>query len=305
MNIVWYPGHMVKTRREITESLKMIDVVIELVDARIPLSSRNPDLDSLINGKPKVVLLNKCDLAEDAITKKWINYYKKHGVNSLEIDCLTGKNLNKIFPIVKEAVKEKFERKIAKGIIGRPVRAMVVGIPNVGKSSFINKIAARQIAKTGDKPGVTRSRQWIKVNPEFELLDTPGILWPKFDDENVACHLAYTRAIKDEILDVEELAIKFVEEIIVVKPSALITRYKIEVKSETMDTLIEIGKKRGCVITGGEIDTLRASNIIFDDYRTGKLGRISFETPDMPMPMVVAAESANATNIENSVENKS
>lgn len=281
MNIVWYPGHMVKTRREITESLKMIDVVIELIDARIPLSSRNPDLDSLINGKPKVVVLNKCDLAENEITKKWINHYKKLGVNSIEIDCMTGKNLNKVFPIVKEAVKEKFERKIAKGIIGRPVRAMVVGIPNVGKSSFINKIAARPSAKTGDKPGVTRSRQWIKVNPEFELLDTPGILWPKFDDENVAHHLAYTRAIKDEILDVEELAIKFVEEIILLKPSLLINRYKIEIKSEPIDTVLEIGRKRGCVIARGEIDTLRASNMIMDDYRTGKLGKITFETPDM------------------------
>lgn len=281
MNIVWYPGHMVKTRREITESLKMIDVVIELIDARIPISSRNPDLDSLINNKPKVVLLNKCDLAEETATKKWIEYYKKQGNNSLEIDSLTGKNLNKIFPIVKESVKEKFERKVAKGIIGRPVRAMVVGIPNVGKSSFINKIASRQSAKTGDKPGVTRSRQWIKVNTEFELLDTPGILWPKFDDETVAHHLAYTRAIKDEILDVEELAIKFVEEMINLKPSVLIDRYKIQIKPETIDTIYEIGRKRGCVISGGEIDTLRASNIIFDDYRTGKLGKITFETPDM------------------------
>jgi ribosome biogenesis GTPase A len=281
MNIVWYPGHMVKTRREITESLKMIDVVIELIDSRIPISSRNPDLDSLINEKPKVVLLNKCDLAEEAITKKWIEHYKKKGVSSIEIDCLTGKNMNKIFPIVKEAVKEKFERKIAKGIIGRPVRAMVVGIPNVGKSSFINRIAARQSAKTGDKPGVTRSRQWIKVNPEFELLDTPGILWPKFDDEIVAHHLAYTRAIKDEILDVEELALKFVEEITIVKPSTLINRYKIEIKPEAVDTVLEIGKKRGCIIAKGEVDTLRASTIIFDDYRTGKMGRITFESPSM------------------------
>lgn len=283
MNIVWYPGHMVKTKREITESLKMIDVVIELLDARIPISSKNPDLDSLINGKPKVVLLNKCDLAEEDITRKWLNYYKENGISALEIDSLTGKNLNKIYSIVKEAVKEKFERKIAKGIIGRPVRALVAGIPNVGKSSFINKIAARQSAKTGDKPGVTRSRQWIKVNSEFELLDTPGILWPKFDDINVAHHLAYTRAIKDEILDIEELAIEFVREITHLKPSALVNRYKIEIdpEAETIETLYNIGKKRGCIIAGGEIDTLRASNIIFDDYRTGKLGKITFERPDM------------------------
>ena len=169
MNIVWYPGHMVKTRREITESLKMIDVVIELIDARIPISSRNPDLDSLIGNKPKVVLLNKCDLADENATKSWIRYYKQKGVNALEIDSLTGKNLNKIYNIVRETVKEMMDRKIAKGIIGRPVRAMVVGIPNVGKSSFINRIAARQIAKTGDKPGVTRTRQWIKVSKELKV----------------------------------------------------------------------------------------------------------------------------------------
>jgi len=281
MNIVWYPGHMVKTRREITESLKMIDVVIELIDARIPISSRNPDLDGLINGKPKVVLLNKCDLCEEGATKKWITYYKKKGYGAIDIDCLSGKNMNRILPTVKDAVREKIERKIAKGIIGRPTRAMVVGIPNVGKSSFINRISSKQNAKTGDKPGVTRSRQWIKVSPEFELLDTPGILWPKFDDEKVAHHLAYTRAIKDEILDVEELAIKFVEEISLLKPEVLKTRYKIELKDEPVDTLYEIGKKRGCVIAGGEIDILRASNIIFDDYRTGKLGRITIELPEV------------------------
>lgn len=281
MNIVWYPGHMVKTKRAMLESLKMIDVVIELIDARIPESSRNPELDALINNKPKVVLLNKCDLADNGITKKWINYYKEKGVNSLDIDCVTGKNLNKIYGVVRESAKEKFDRKIAKGIIGRPVRAMVAGIPNVGKSSFINRIASKPAAKTGDKPGVTRTKQWIYVNTDFELLDTPGILWPKFNDEKVALHLAYTRAIKDDILDVEELAAKFVEEIIILKPDALIKRYNVEIKPEVIDTITEIGKKRGCVISGGQIDTLRASNIIFDDYRTGKLGKITLEIPDL------------------------
>lgn len=281
MNIVWYPGHMVKTRREITESLKMVDVVIELLDARIPISSRNPDLDGLINGKPKVVLLNKCDLAEEAATKKWLAYYKKNGFGAIDIDCLTGKNMNRILPTIKETVKEKIERKIAKGIVGRPVRAMVVGIPNVGKSSFINRISSKQNAKTGDKPGVTRSRQWIKVSTEFELLDTPGILWPKFDDEKVAHHLAYTRAIKDEVLDTEELAIKFVEEMSMVKPEALKARYKIELKEEAIDTMYEIGRKRGCIVSGGEIDLLRASNILFDDYRSGKLGKITIELPEL------------------------
>jgi ribosome biogenesis GTPase A len=280
MNIVWYPGHMVKTRREITESLKMIDVVIELIDARIPISSRNPDLDSLIGNKPKVVLLNKCDLADENATKTWIRHYKQKGVNALEIDSLTGKNLNKVYNIVRETVKEMLDRKIAKGIIGRPVRAMVVGIPNVGKSSFINKIAARQIAKTGDKPGVTRTRQWIKVSKEFELLDTPGILWPKFDDITVAHHLAYTRAIKDEVLDTEELAIKFVEEVAALKPEVLKNRYKIELKTDINDIIYDIGKRRGCIIAGGEIDFLRTSIIILDDYRSGKLGKITFELPE-------------------------
>ena len=281
MNIVWYPGHMVKTKRAMIESLKMIDVVIELIDARIPMSSRNPELDALINNKPKVVLLNKCDLADNAITKRWINYYREKGVNSLDIDCVTGKNLNKIYGVVREAAKEKFDRKIAKGIIGRPVRAMVAGIPNVGKSSFINRIASKPAAKTGDKPGVTRTKQWIYVNTDFELLDTPGILWPKFDDETVALHLAYTRAIKDDILDVEELATKFVEEIIILKPDALVKRYNVEIKPDIIDTITEIGKKRGCIISGGLIDTLRASNIIFDDYRNGKLGKITLEIPNL------------------------
>lgn len=281
MNIVWYPGHMVKTRREITESLKMIDVVIELLDARIPLSSRNPDLDGLIGSKPKVVLLNKCDLAEEGATKAWLAHFRKNGFGAIEIDCITGKNLNRILPTIKEAVKEKIERKIAKGIVGRPVRAMVVGIPNVGKSSFINRISSRQNAKTGDKPGVTRSRQWIKVSAEFELLDTPGILWPKFEDETVAHHLAFTRAIKDEILDVEELAIKFVEEMSQLKPEVLRNRYKVELQPMGLDTLYEIGRRRGCVISGGEIDLLRAATIVFDDYRSGKLGRITIELPDM------------------------
>lgn len=280
MNIVWYPGHMVKTKRQIQESIKMVDVVMELIDARIPVSSRNPDVDSLINNKPKVVLLNKCDLADDTSTKKWISYFKENNVTSIDIDCVTGKNINKVYSIAKEAVKEKFERKMAKGIVGRPVRAMIVGIPNVGKSSFINRIASKQAAKTGDKPGVTRTKQWIIVSSDFELLDTPGILWPKFDDERVALHLAYTRAIKDEILDTEELVVKFVEEIAEMKPQALINRYKIDIKQDALDNVYEIGKKRGCVISGGEIDMLRASNIILDDYRNGKLGRITFELPD-------------------------
>ncbi len=280
MDIHWYPGHMVKTKRQIQEVLKLIDVVIELLDARIPLSSKNPDMVELFGNKPKVVLLNKCDLAEDYITREWIEYYKKNGIIAFDIDSISGKNINKVYSIIREAVKDKFDKKVQKGIVGQPVRAIVAGIPNVGKSSFINKISARAGTKTGDKPGVTRSKQWIKVNKDFELLDTPGILWPKFDDENVALHLAYTRAIKDEILDTEELAVKFLEELLIIKPKALIERYKIEIKSDAQNTLLEIGKKRGCVISKGEIDTLRTANIIFDDYRNGKLGRLSLERPE-------------------------
>lgn len=280
MNIQWYPGHMVKTKKQIQEVLKLIDVVIELLDGRIPISSKNPDMDDLIGNKPKVVLLNKCDLAEDYITREWIEYYRERGIPALDIDSISGKNINRVFGIVREAASEKFDRNAQKGIVGKPLRALVAGIPNVGKSSFINKISLRAGTKTGDKPGVTRSNQWIKVNKDFELLDTPGILWPKFDDENVALHLAYTRAIKDEILDTEELAVKFIKELMDIKPKALIERYKIEIKEDALTTLLEIGKRRGCIISRGEIDTLRTSNIIFDDYRNGKLGRLSLERPN-------------------------
>lgn len=279
MNIQWYPGHMAKTRRDIQETVKMVDVVIELLDARIPLSSRNPDLDSMIAGRPKLILLNKCDLAEDGITSAWIKYFKEQGADALAIDSINGKNINRIYQMAREPVKEKFERKAERGIVGRPVRALVAGIPNVGKSSFINKISSRAGTKTGDKPGVTRSKQWIKVNREFELLDTPGILWPKFDDERVAMHLAFTRAIKDEILDPEELSSRLLEELSAIKPQAILQRYKVEAEGDGMDMLEKIGSRRGCIISGGQVDTLRAAGIVLDDYRNGKLGRISLELP--------------------------
>lgn len=279
MNIQWYPGHMVKTKRQIEESLKLIDVVIELLDARIPISSKNPDIDGLIKSKPKVVLLNKCTLANDKATKEWINYFKNNNINSLDIDSVSGKNINKVYPLLKETVKDKFERKAAKGIVGRPIRAMVVGIPNVGKSSFINKISNKSSAKTGDKPGVTRSKQWIKVSKDFELLDTPGILWPKFEDEKVALHLAYTKSIKEEIIDIEELAVKFIDEAKLRFPETLKERYKIEIDESSYETLKNIGRKRGCIVSGGEVDTLRAANILFEDYRSGKLGKLTIELP--------------------------
>lgn len=280
MNIQWYPGHMAKTKREIKENLKLVDIVIELLDARIPFSSRNPDLDEIISGKEKVVLLNKADLANDAITRLWIEYYKENGIEALAIDSISGKGLNKIYGMCKEAAKEKIERMEKKGIVGKPLRAMVTGIPNVGKSSLINKLGGRSTAKTGDKPGVTRSKQWIKVNKDFELQDTPGVLWPKFDDNKVAQKLAFTRAIKDEILDIEELAYFFVKYVQETNPSILTNRYNVELNMEDpYETMINIGRKRGCVVSGGGVDTTRASNIILDEYRTGKLGRISLETP--------------------------
>ncbi|MEF9933641.1 MAG: ribosome biogenesis GTPase YlqF [Clostridium sp.] len=280
MNIQWYPGHMAKTKREIKENLKLVDVVIELLDARIPFSSRNPDLDEIISGKEKVVLLNKADLANDAITNQWIKYYKERGIEAMAIDSITGKGLNKIYAICKEAVKEKIERDEKKGIIGRPLRAMVTGIPNVGKSSFINKIGGKSTARTGDKPGVTRSKQWIKVNKEFELQDTPGVLWPKFDDNRVAQRLAFTRAIKDEILDIVELAYFFVKYLQETNPEILTSRYNVELNMEDpYETMVAIGRKRGCVVSGGGIDEVRVANLVLDEYRTGKLGRITLETP--------------------------
>lgn len=253
MNIQWYPGHMVKTKRLIADSLKFIDVVLELLDARIPISSKNPDVDSIIKNKPRIILLNKSELADPLITKEWIAYYKNNGISALDIDCISGKNINKIYPLIKEILKDKIERTQQKGIIGRPIRALVLGIPNVGKSTFINKIAKKSSAQTGDRPGVTKNKQWIKVNKEFELLDTPGILWPKFDDEKVALHLAYVKSIKEEILDVVELSIKFLNEIKQIAPKVLEERYKVNVIDDVYAMLTEIGKKEGALFRGARL----------------------------------------------------
>lgn len=281
MNIQWYPGHMAKTKREIKENLKLVDVVIELLDARIPFSSRNPDVDEMIAGKEKIVLLNKADLANEEITRRWIEYYKENGIEAIPIDAISGKGLNKIYAICKEAIKDKIEKMEKKGIVGKPLRAMVIGIPNVGKSSLINKLGGKSTAKTGDKPGVTRSKQWVKVNKDFELQDTPGVLWPKFDDEKVAQKLAFTRAIKDEILDIEELAYFFVKYLQESNPRILEERYSVELDmDDPYETMLKIGRKRGCVVSGGGIDTIRVSNLILDEYRTGKLGKLSLEKPD-------------------------
>ncbi|SEG09044.1 ribosome biogenesis GTPase A [Caloramator fervidus] len=279
MNIQWYPGHMVKTKKQISESIKLIDVVLELLDARVPISSKNPDVDTLIQNKPKIILLNKSDLADPNITKEWIEYYKNKGIIAIDIDCISGKNMNKIYPLIKELLSDKIERIQKRGIVGRPIRALVLGIPNVGKSTFINKISKKSSAQTGDRPGVTKNKQWIKVNKEFELLDTPGILWPKFQDKKVALHLAYVKAIKEEILDIVELCVKFLEEMLHTNPKILQERYKVDIKNDAYLLMEDIGRKRGCIVSGGDVDLYRTANIIFEDFRNAKLGRISLERP--------------------------
>lgn len=281
MNIQWFPGHMAKTRRLITENLNLIDVVIELLDARIPRSSKNPEIDELIKNKPKVVVLNKSDLADEAKSREWNKWYNSNGYTNIFIDSIKGKGINELKALLRSIMKEKLEREKQKGRIFRPIRTMVVGIPNVGKSSFINKIAGKASAVTGDKPGVTRGKQWIRLNEEIELLDTPGILWPKFDDEQVGLNLAYTGAIKDDIMDTIEISAKLLEKLAREYPKNLMERFKLA-SIEDMDgiKLLEAtGKKRGCIISGGEIDYTRISSIILDEFRGGKIGRISLEGP--------------------------
>lgn len=282
MQIQWFPGHMTKTRRMIEENLKLVDAVIELVDARLPLSSRNPEIDKLCFNKPRIVLMNKADLADEQITRLWIEYFKKRSLVVISINSRTGKGMEKIQSSAKELLKEKIERDIKKGIVNRPIKLMVVGIPNVGKSSFINKFAGKASTEVGDRPGVTRSKQWIRLTNGFELLDTPGVLWPKFDDIEVARRLAFTGAIKDEILDIEDLAHYLLEYLRDNYPLLLQERYKIENIAELKGYEITevIGKKRGFVITGGNVNTERAAIIILDEFRAAKIGRVTLERPE-------------------------
>ncbi|CAH0437911.1 Putative GTPase [Clostridium neonatale] len=257
MAINWFPGHMRKTQREIKENLKLVDAVIEIRDARIPRSSANPDIDNLLQGKPRIILLNKSDLTDSKTTKEWIKYLTKEEVRVLEVNCLKGDGLNAIKPALLDLLKEKHDRLKAKGMVKIITRVMVVGIPNVGKSTFINKMARNNIAKTGDKPGVTKSKQWIKTSIGIELLDTPGVLWPKFEDDNTALNLAFTGAIKDEIMDIEELALKLVERLQNTYGKELKERYKLnEIFENPIDTLDAIGKKRGTLISGDKLITI-------------------------------------------------
>lgn len=278
MAINWFPGHMRKTQREIKENLKLVDAVIEIRDARIPRSSANPDIDKLVGGKPRIILLNKCDLANKNATKKWIKSLSSNNVKVLEVNCLNGIGIKNIKPAINELLKEKHDRLKAKGLAKIVTRAMVVGIPNCGKSTFINRMAKNQIAVTGDRPGVTKNKQWIKTPLDIELLDTPGVLWPKFKDDETALNLAFTGAIKDEIMDIEDLAFKLVERLQKNYKNELMTRYKLEeVYENPLDTLDAIARKRGCLIKGGEINYNRISIILLDEFRSGKIGNITLE----------------------------
>lgn len=279
MKINWFPGHMLKTKKEIKENLKLVDLVIEIRDARIVKSSANPDIDELCSGKPRIILLNKSDLCEDSVVKKWCNKLSTEDIKALAVNCVTGKGLREIKPLIDQLLKEKNDRLRAKGIVNIITRAMVVGIPNVGKSSFINKMAQNNIAKTGDRPGVTKSKQWIKTKIGLELMDTPGVLWPRFEDMEVGLNLAFTGAVKDEVIDVEELAVKLIERLQVIAPEQLKMRYKLpELSADPLETINNIAKKRGAVISGGEIDYNRISNVILDEFRGGKIGKICLET---------------------------
>ena len=277
-NIQWFPGHMAKTKRKIKEILPLIDADAEVVDARIPVSSRNPDLNDIIENKPHIILLNKCDMADNRATKAWIDFYAQNGVKAIAIDCKSGKGINQFKDTVKTALAHKLEAYREKGMVGKPLRVMVVGIPNVGKSSFINKIAGKTRAKAENRPGVTRGNQWFTIDKQLELLDTPGVLWPKFEDVTVGEHLAFTGAVKDNILDTELLAIRLIENLGKNYPELLKNRFgELDFELEPYDLLCQIGKKRGMVISGGETDTERAANMLLEEYRNQKIGNISLE----------------------------
>lgn len=280
-NVQWFPGHMAKTRRLIKESLNLVDGVVEIVDARIPISSRNPELDSIIQKKPRIILLNKCDVADSQATSMWLKYFRDKGFYAAAVDCRTGKGLNSFDSLVKQALKSVIERNDAKGMSGKPLRLMVVGIPNTGKSSFINRMGKNAKAKVADKAGVTRQNQWFVVGNGIELLDTPGVLWPKFDDPEVGDKLAFIGSVKDEVTDKETLACRLLESLAVTRPQAIEDRYKISGISghQGWEILEMIGKKRGFLIKGGEIDYERAAVIVADEFRGGKLGRITLELP--------------------------
>ena len=281
--IQWFPGHMTKTKRQIQSSLKLVDAVAEIIDARIPVSSRNPDLAKLVQNKPRVILLNKCDMANQTATKMWIDYFKKQNLVAIPVDCKSGRGLDKFAPAVNTVMSHKIARLKEKGMVNPTIRIMIVGIPNVGKSSFINKMVKKNRAKVEDRPGVTRGNQWYTIAKNLEMLDTPGVLWPKFDDKTVGEHLAFTGAVKDQILDIELLAVRLLDFIKELKPADFITRFKLANEDieniDSYELLKMIGKKRGMLVSGGEIDTERAAIMLLDEFRSAKLGRITVEMP--------------------------
>ena len=290
MNINWFPGHMAKTRRQITEDLKLIDVVIELLDARMPISSQNPEIKEIIKNKKKIIVLNKCDLSDPKENQKWVNYFEKEGQNAVLVDSNSGRGIDEVTRKISNIMKDDLDVLAQKGRVGRKIRAMIVGIPNVGKSSFINRIAKKSSAEVGNKPGVTKRKQWIRINDEIELLDTPGVLWPKFENQEVAFNLAYTGTIKDDILEITEIAYQLLKFLLYNYKDNLLTRYMFDEK--LIDEILEqpqaeneniyeimqmIGKKRGAVVSGGNIDDEKTAKIIIEDYRSGKFGKITLE----------------------------
>ncbi|MGI5985978.1 MAG: ribosome biogenesis GTPase YlqF [Oscillospiraceae bacterium] len=282
MNIQWFPGHMTKAQRMIEENMKLVDAVCEIIDARIPYSSRNPDIDRLAGNKPRLIILNRVDQADPSVTAQWRNYYKSQGLAVLETDCKSGKGVSGFADAIRTVLKDKIEAYAAKGQVTRPLRAMILGIPNVGKSTFINKVAKRKAAKASDKPGVTRGKQWITIDEGLELLDTPGILWPRFDNQEVGENLAYTGAIRDEIVDRETLAANFMIRLRELYPQSIEQRYKFvpEPNLNGFELLETAAKKRGFILSKGEYDLERMAAILLDEFRDGKLGRISLEKPD-------------------------
>lgn len=283
VDVQWFPGHMAKTRRLIEKNLPLVDIVIEILDARAPISSANPDLNKIIKNKPKIILINKSDLVNEDVVNKWISYYSRDNIKAVAVDSRNGKNLNKINLVIRNILKTKIEKRMQIGMVGMPIRAMVVGIPNVGKSSFINKMAKKKKTKVEDRPGVTRGKQWVIAENGLELLDMPGVLWPKFDDKKVGEKLAFLGSVKDDILDTENLAVRLLEFLCKNYKRLLLARYKVEediIDLEDFYALLKcIGKKRGMVIAGGSVDLERAAIMVLDEFRAGKIGKISLEVP--------------------------
>lgn len=279
MNFQWYPGHMTKAKRMMQEDIKLIDVVIELVDTRIPLSSKNPDIDEIAKNKSRIILLNKCDLAHPGRTNEWKEWFEEKGFFVAQVNSKSGAGVKSVNEVITRACQEKIERNKRKGILNRPIRAMIVGIPNVGKSTFINSFAGKACTKTGNKPGVTKGKQWIRLNKNVELLDTPGILWPKFEDQSVGLKLAFIGSIKDEILNITEMSLEMISFLTKYYKGTLKNRYEIEETQDSLEILNKIAEKRSCRLKGGELDIDKAAGLLMDDFRSGKLGKITLEFP--------------------------